>query len=47
MRLVLAGNRVATGRAVIVTRHTADLVPFQFDFEMLTEWRIQLLSPLH
>jgi hypothetical protein len=32
-----AGNRVTTGRALIVARHTADLVPFQFDLEVFTE----------
>ena len=44
-RVALAGNRPTTSRAVIANRQTADLVPFQFDFEVLTDWRT-LLRPL-
>jgi hypothetical protein len=42
-RVALAGNRVTTGSALIVTRQTADLVPFQFDFAVLTDWEIILV----
>ena len=35
---------MTTGRALIVTRQTADLVPFQFDFEVLTDWRTILFQ---
>ena len=44
-RAALARNWATTGGALIVTRQTADLVPFQFDFEVLTDWRT-LLFPL-
>ena len=43
-RVVLAGDRLPTGGAVIVVCHTTVYVPFRFDFEMFTErWRIVLL----
>jgi len=42
---VLAGNHLTTGGAAICTTHFSAFGPFQFDFEMLTEWRVNLLDP--
>jgi hypothetical protein len=43
---VLAGNDLTTGSAAICTTHISAFGLFQFDFAMLTEWRVILLGPL-
>ena len=42
---VLAGNHLTTGSAAICTTHIFAFGLFQFDCEMLTEWRVTLLGP--
>jgi len=42
---VLAGNHLTTGSAAICTTHIFAFGPFQFDVEMLTEWRVTFLGP--
>ena len=42
----LAGNHLPTGSAAIGTTHITACGLFQFDFAMLTEWRVVFLGPL-
>ena len=41
------GSRFPTDDAGIVARQEASVGPFQFTIEMLTEWRVVPLFPLH